>query len=492
MNNTHDLELLIASRVPLLSVETHDESLAVDLVAGLCRAKGWQVCMWKVTDGLKQLAPAPQTYAKTQRPEEVLNHIRGAASAAVYLLLDFHPYLADPVNVRLLRDIAEAYETTARTVILVSPSLDLPLELKKISGRFELAVADREAVMEILKEEVRRLQAEPDKATPLGEREAVESLIQHLIGMPRADARRIIRQSLRDDAALTLADLAGILKAKHDLVGQGGVLSYEVGLPALDDLAGLEQLKRWLLQRRAVFVGDQAGLGLPPPKGIMLLGVQGCGKSMAAKAVAAAWGVPLLRLDFGALFNKFLGETERNLREALKSADAMAPCVLWIDEIEKGVAQSHADGGESRRLLGTLLTWMAEHKSRVFLIATSNDIESLPPELVRKGRLDEIFFVDLPRADIRKAILRIHLLRRGQTPDQFDLDALMAATEGFSGAEIEQAVVAALYEASARGEILNTGHLTQELARTRPLSIVMAEKVAYLRLWARDRTVMAD
>lgn len=492
MNNTHDLELLIASHIPILAVETHDESRAIDLVAGLCRVKGWQLCVWKVTEGLKPAGAAQPTLTKTQRPEEVLNHIRGTASAAVFLLLDFHPYLADPVNVRLLRDIAEAYETTARTVILVSPSIDLPLELKKVSGRFELAVADREAVMEILKEEVRQLQAEPAKATPLGEREAVELLVQHLVGMATADARRIIRQSLRDDAALTLTDLAGILKAKHDLVAQGGVLSYEVGLPALADLAGLEQLKRWLLQRRGVFVGDQDGLGLPPPKGIMLLGVQGCGKSMAAKAVAAAWGVPLLRLDFGALFNKFLGETERNLREALKSADAMAPCVLWIDEIEKGVAQSHADGGESRRLLGTLLTWMAEHKSRVFLIATSNDIESLPPELVRKGRLDEIFFVDLPRADIRKAILRIHLQRRRQTPDQFDLDALAATSEGFSGAEIEQAVVAALYEASARGESLNSGHLTQELARTRPLSIVMAEKVAYLRLWARDRTVMAD
>ena len=225
----------------------------------------------------------------------------------------------------------------------------------------------------------------------------------------------------------------------------------------------------------------------------MLLGVQGCGKSLAAKAVAGAWGVPLMRLDFGALYNKFLGETERNLREALKAADAMAPCVLWIDEIEKGVAtnDSTSDGGESRRILGTLLTWMAERDSRVFIVATSNDIEALPPELVRKGRLDEIFFVDLPDAESRAEILRIHLSRRHLDPSKFDRAALSAKTDGFSGAEIEQAVVAAMYEANAKGGDVTSDLIEAEIARTRPLSVVMGERIAYLRAWALDRTVMA-
>ena len=224
----------------------------------------------------------------------------------------------------------------------------------------------------------------------------------------------------------------------------------------------------------------------------MLLGVQGCGKSLAAKAVAGAWGVPLMRLDFGALFNKFLGETERNLREALKAADSMAPCVLWLDEIEKALASSSADNGESRRLLGSLLTWMSERASRVFIVATSNDIEELPPELVRKGRFDEIFFVDLPDAAAREDILRVHLRRRGQDPAHLDLARLTALTDRYSGAEIEQAVICALYEAYAGKRSLTTDDIAAEIARTRPLSVVMAERVVALRAWAAERTVKAD
>jgi len=258
------------------------------------------------------------------------------------------------------------------------------------------------------------------------------------------------------------------------------------------EVAGLATLKHWLERRREAFLGDAAALGVDVPKGIMLLGVQGCGKSLAAKAVAGTWGTPLMRLDFGALYNKFLGETERNLREALKVADAMAPSVLWMDEIEKGIATNDNDGGESRRILGTLLTWMAERKTKVFVVATSNDIEALPPELVRKGRLDEIFFVDLPSETARGEILKIHLGRRKQDPAGFDLPALVAACAGFSGAEIEQVVVGALYEARAASVPLATSHLLDEAKRTKPLSVVMAEKIAWLRAWAQGRTVSAD
>jgi SpoVK/Ycf46/Vps4 family AAA+-type ATPase len=270
------------------------------------------------------------------------------------------------------------------------------------------------------------------------------------------------------------------------------VLTFEVDTARFYDVAGLGNLKRWLERRREAFLGDAAALGVDVPKGIMLLGVQGCGKSLAAKAVAGTWGTPLMRLDFGALYNKFLGETERNLREALKVADAMAPSVLWMDEIEKGIATNDNDGGESRRILGTLLTWMAERKSKVFVVATSNDIEALPPELVRKGRLDEIFFVDLPSESARTEILKIHLGRRKQDPAAFDLPALVAACDGFSGAEIEQVVVGALYEARAAGVPLATSHLLDEAKRTKPLSVVMAEKIAWLRTWAQGRTVSAD
>jgi SpoVK/Ycf46/Vps4 family AAA+-type ATPase len=245
--------------------------------------------------------------------------------------------------------------------------------------------------------------------------------------------------------------------------------------------------------RRAAFAGEQGTEGLPPPRGILLLGVQGSGKSLAAKSVAGAWKLPLLRLDFATLYNKFTGETERNLREALKGAARMSPCVLWIGEIEKGLAadESGGDGGVSTRILGTLLTWMSERKESVFLVATANDISRLPPELLRKGRFDEIFFVDLPDATTRSDILCIHLKRRKLDPVNFDLSALSAATEGFSGAEIEQATVASMYEAHAHKVPLSTQHILSEISGTRPLSVMMAEKVEDLRAWARERCVPA-
>jgi SpoVK/Ycf46/Vps4 family AAA+-type ATPase len=258
------------------------------------------------------------------------------------------------------------------------------------------------------------------------------------------------------------------------------------------DVAGLANLKRWLGERKDVFLADAPTPGLDPPKGVLLLGVQGGGKSLAAKSIAGAWGVPLLRLDFATLYNKYYGETERNLRESLRTAAVMAPCVLWIDEIEKGLASEGDDGGPGKRILGTLLVWMAERKDKVFLAATANDIESLPPELLRKGRFDEIFFVDLPGAEVRAAIFAIHLRKRGQDPARFDLPALAQAATGFSGAEIEQAVVSALYAANASGAPPTTESIERVIAGTRPLSVVMAEKVARLRAWASERTVPAD
>jgi SpoVK/Ycf46/Vps4 family AAA+-type ATPase len=260
---------------------------------------------------------------------------------------------------------------------------------------------------------------------------------------------------------------------------------------AFADVAGLDQLKQWLARRREVFLATAPPAGLDPPKGVLLLGVQGAGKSLAAKAAAGTWGVPLLRLDFGTLYNKYYGESERNLREALKSAERMAPCVLWTDEIEKGISTERDEGGPARRMLGTLLTWMAERNSRVFLIATANDIQSLPPELLRKGRFDEIFFVDLPNTEARSRIFEIHLRKRGQDAGRFQLAELVELSEGYSGAEIEQAVVSALYRAHAEGKPLEAAHIASEIQATRPLSVLMAEDIVSLRAWAAERTVPA-
>ena len=270
-------------------------------------------------------------------------------------------------------------------------------------------------------------------------------------------------------------------------------LHYAFDPVKLDQVIGARRLKRWIELRRAAFVDGNVPPGLDPPRGVLLLGVQGCGKSMLAKAIAAGFAVPLLRLDFGALYNKYHGETEKNLRDALASAEQLAPCVLWIDEIEKGLASSGGeDGGVSRRVLGTFLTWMSERRQQVFLVATANQVQDLPAELLRKGRFDEIFFVDLPTPEARADLFAVHLRRRGADPDKFDLPALAGASDGFSGAEIEQAVVAALYTAHAANHPINDFHLRAELKNTRPLSVLMAEQVTALREWAAARTVSAD
>jgi SpoVK/Ycf46/Vps4 family AAA+-type ATPase len=320
----------------------------------------------------------------------------------------------------------------------------------------------------------------------------LNQIIDGLMGLPADDVTRLVRNAIRQDGVLTESDVASIMQEKFKLLSQGGVLSFEYDTGRFADVGGLKKLKNWLDLRKETFSGGVNIPGLDPPKGILMLGVQGCGKSLAAKAVAGSWGVPLLRLDFGSLYNKYHGETERNLRESLKSAEIMSPCILWIDEIEKGIATSDSDGGTSKRVLGTLLTWMAEKNKKIFLVATANDIQALPPELLRKGRFDEIFFVDLPDQESRETILTIHLNKREQDPGKFDITKLAEMCDGFSGAEIEQAVVSALYRSFARKTKLTDAEIIEEMEMTRPLSVVMAEKVEALREWAKERTVMAN
>jgi len=314
------------------------------------------------------------------------------------------------------------------------------------------------------------------------------------MGLEQDDVRRLVRQAFRTDGELNAEDLRRVLRTKHAALGGTGALGFETSAVKFDQLGGLARLKHWVTLRRAPFMDSAAAATVDMPRGIVLLGVQGGGKSLAARAIAGEWNVPLMRLDFGALYDKYHGETERNLRQAFAAAEGMAPCVLWIDEIEKGVSTGSGDndGGVSRRVLGALLTWLAERRRPVFIVATANDISQLPPELIRKGRFDEIFFVDFPNAAARGQIFTIHLGKRALDLATFDLATLVAATEGFSGAEIEQAVIAASFEARAAGRAVDMAALRGELTRTRPLSVIMAERIGALRRWAADRAVMAD
>jgi len=492
MRDLHDLELLLGSAVPIIVIETHEESRVIELFRQAVLRASKPFFHWTVTDGLRRLDRGLAAPVETREPSDVLVEIKTSREPAIYVLSDFHPYLRDPVNVRLLRDIAEQRLLLGHTLVLVSHAVDIPPELARSCARFALSVPDRDQLKSIVLEEARTWSRRNSGRNVSTRKQLLDRLIDNLAGLPERDAKRLARGAIEDDGAITDEDLPEVMQAKFELLGQDGVLSYEYDTARFAEVGGLESMKRWLALREPVFSGTLDKPGLDIPRGILLLGVQGCGKSLAAKAVAGSWGLPLLRLDFGTLYNKYHGETERNLREALKQAETMAPCVLWIDEIEKGLSTDGSDSGTSRRVLGSLLTWMAENDERAFLVATANDIETLPPELLRKGRMDEIFFVDLPDAGTRRRIFEIHLAKRGLDAKRIDIEALAGACDGFSGAEIEQVVVSALYASHAAGQPLDTQGLLDELANTRPLSVVMAERVAALRAWAAGRTVPAN
>ncbi len=503
MQDVNEIKHLLDTRIPLLVIETYEEKKALDVLHKVADQQGKDLYRWSITDGLVKtnqgLALTPKDANRIEPeavlPENMLRQIKQMHKPAIFALCDFHSFLVDqPRVIRLLKDIALNHFIVPHTLVFLSYQLDLPAELARYSATYSLALPDDELIMEIVRDEAKQWSDRHQSTRVKTDNLTLKKLVNNLQGLCVSDIRRLVRHAIWDDGELTEDDLPRINKTKFALLDMEGIIHFEQQTENFADVGGLHNLKRWLTTRRDAFNEEESknnSAKLDRPKGILLLGVQGGGKSLAAKAVAGLWGLPLMRMDVGALYNKFHGETERNLREALKLADAMSPCVLWLDEIEKGMAQDGHDNGVSQRLLGTLLTWMAERKTRVFIVATSNDISRLPPELIRKGRLDEIFFVDLPDAAIRAEIFSIHLRKRHCVPEQFNMETLATASDGFSGSEIEQAIVSALYSAAAADKPLDMPILIAELAGTSPLSIVMAEQIARLRLWAADRTVPA-
>lgn len=493
-DSQRDLLTLLQRRVPLIVIETRDEPRALELLrslAGRITPRGHTpIFQWTVTEGLRridiELGGAQRHNAE---PLDVLRSIRATDKSGLYVLLDFHPFLNDPVHVRLLKDICQSHAKTPRTLVLISHEIALPRELEHLSARFTLSFPNREE-RRLIVEKVAADWTRTHGGRARIDRTSMELLVENLGGLSTGDTERLAHNAIFDDGALEPSDLPAVMRAKYELLNRGGVLAFEYDTAQFADLGGMTNLKQWLRQRKPAFDGSTAKLDTP--KGLLLLGVQGCGKSVAAKAAAGIYGVPLLRLDFAAIHNKYIGESERNLRESLATADTLAPCVLWIDEIEKGIASGDGDSGTSRRLLGTFLTWLAEKKTKVFVVATANDITSLPPELIRKGRFDEIFFVDLPNAAVRADILRIHTERRDLNLAEEDIQRLASVCSGFSGAELEQAVVSAVFAAHAESTTATARHVLNEVRATRPLSVVMAEKIGSLRAWAKGRTVSAE
>jgi SpoVK/Ycf46/Vps4 family AAA+-type ATPase len=490
-----ELRLLINSRHPIITVETSEESRVEELAAQVAAELDIPFFTWSVTAGMVRRGTDQAMY-DTEDPDKALHNISLIRGEGIFLLRDFARYLEQDKILRRMREIAASFREVRRSILLSAPVLKLPAELDDDAVEFHLDLPDATLLLKVTQEMLGASRASNNQFRMELDPASVRQLAQNLAGLTMDEARRTLAKCLlargRADGQL----VADVLEAKRASLKQEGVLEYLRAEAKFADVADLKALKEWLRKRRGALTPEGKQFGLEPPKGVLITGVQGCGKSLSARAVAGEWGLQLARLDAGALYDKYIGESEKRLRKSLEVAEQLAPLVLWIDEIEKGFAattsSADVDAGLTQRILATLLTWLQDRKAAVFLVATSNNIAALPPELLRKGRFDEIFFVDLPDAEARAELFRIHLRRRGREVAQFDLAALAAASEGFSGAEVEQAVVAGMYAAYSGQQQLSTEVLLGEIRGTRPLAVTRREDIARLRAWAADRAVRAN
>lgn len=488
------LEVLLSSEHPAIHIPTLEEDEALRVIRETALGARRDLWLWSVSRGVRDgLLAQPVPIADTEHPAAALYYWLGRNEPIIAVMLDLSGHLKDERTLRLLRDLIARFDESGGTLILVDQQDQLPAPVQARCTRLELALPDAHQLEQIVRDTLRQRNEVSYVQVDLTRR-GLDTIIRNLRGLSARQARRVILDSVCDDNRLDLSDINTILAQKRRHLQTSGLLDYIQSPVDLSEIGGLHALKDWLLARRDAGTEEAIAYGLTPPRGVLMLGVQGAGKSLSAKAVATAWQQPLLRMDVGALYDKYIGESERRLREALRQAESMSPIILWIDEIEKAFASAASqstDGGLSKRMFGTLLTWMQEHRSPVFVIATANDIEALPPELLRKGRFDEIFFVDLPSLDARRMIFVIHLTKRRRAAEQFDLEALAVASEGYSGAEIEQSVIAAMHLAFGAREPLRTEHILDALQNSPPLSVTMSESVQRLREWARGRCTPA-
>ena len=488
---THDLKTLMLSFHPVIVVETVEEERIRSLLQMVVQELGMPLFEWSVVQGLVRPPEKSLIGVGTADPLGLLRHIATLTVQAVYLLKDFARHLEDAKVARQFREVIQMFSRMRSTIVLTDAEVRLPADIEPEVVRYDLQLPGREELLKVLYAVLRSVKgSEPIEARLTDEDRG--KILNALQGLTLNQARQAIANAILHDGRLTADDVSLVLKRKAQMVRDGGLLEYYPLDENNFELGGFANLKTWLQRSALGFSREARDLNLTAPRGILLVGVPGCGKSLAAKVIAREWKLPLLKLDAGRLLDKYIGESEKNFRKATAMAEAMAPVVLWIDEIEKGLVSAgsgDADAGLSRRLFGAFLTWLQEKRQDVFVVATANDLHLLPPELLRKGRFDEIFFVDLPDAQEREAILKIHLALRKQDPALFDLPRIVQACEGFSGAEIEQAVIAALYRALFLKRPLDTDLLLQELRQTIPLSVTRREEIQRLRTLASGRFV---
>ena len=502
-DHVHELDVLIRARYPIIYVVTSEEERVEQELARIVGQRNKKLFVWTCTQGIVKAGADSQKaksgVTETADPLVALDAVISHIEPAIYLFKDFHPYMDDNrANlsiVRRLRDAAYHLRDSYKTIVIVSPTTRIAPDLDKDVTVLEYPPPDVHELGRLLDRIIEDVKSNPQIRINL-DAEGRERLVQAARGLTFKEAENVFAKTLVLDGKIDADDVSVVFSEKQQIIKKSGLLEYYASQEQFANVAGLEDLKQWLVKRNTAFSQRAAEFGLPSPRGVLLLGVQGCGKSLCAKAVSSLWKLPLLRFDVGRMFGSLVGSSEENIRRAIQTAESVAPAILWVDEIDKAFAGSTSsggsDGGTAARVFGTFLTWLSDKTSPVFVIATANDISQLPPELLRKGRLDEIFFVDLPNELERREIFRIHLHKRRRKPEAFDLELLGRHSDGFSGAEIEQAVISGLFDAFSRDGDLDTPTLMVSLAETVPLSRTMSEDLNRLRTWAQGRTRFAS
>ena len=493
-----ELEVLIRARYPIIYLVSWEEERVEQHLMRIAQKRNKKVFVWSFTQGIVKQGSEPprgKSTNNTSDPLAALDCVLDQVEPAIYLFKDFHPFMEEQrcnlAIVRRLRDVAHQLRDTYKTIVMVAPMLRMAPELSKDVTVLEFGLPTLDDFGQLLERILDDVKDKPQIRVNL-DADARDRLLRAAQGLTLKEAENVFAKTLVLDGKLDAEDVTVVFSEKQQIIRKSGLLEYYESQEEFSNVAGLENLKEWLRKRGMAFTDRAIEFGLPAPKGVLLLGVQGCGKSLCAKAVSSLWRLPLLRFDVGRMFGSLVGSSEENVRRAIQTAESIAPAILWMDEIDKAFAgtlgSAGSDGGTSARVLGTLLTWLSEKTSSVFVIATANDVAQLPPELLRKGRLDEIFFVDLPNDAERREIFRIHIQKRKRDPAKFDLTALARASDGFSGAEIEEAIIAGLFDAFGESTDLSTEFVLGSLASTVPLSKTMSEDLHRLRGWAQGRT----
>ena len=496
MNFQTELETLIRARYPILYIITSEEMRVQNIVVEVAKKRQKKVFEWSYNTGIVPAGTSIQSQknrnAATKDPLMALDQVIEQIEPAIFIFKDFHPFLTKNnfAIVRKLKEIALHLKNSFKTILLVSPVLEIPTELEKEVTVLNYPLPARDDLNALLDKIIADVKQFAQVKIDLDDA-GRERLLQAALGLTLGEAENVFAKIIVKEERLSGDNVNEVFAEKQQIIRKSGLLEYYTTEDSFANVGGLAVLKDWMNKRVAAFTSEARAFGLPAPKGILLLGVQGCGKSLCAKAVSNQWQLPLLRFDMGRMFGSLVGSSEENVRRAIAVAESVAPAILWVDEIDKAFAGSQGsgatDGGTTARVFGTFLTWLSEKSAPVFVVATANDISQLPPELLRKGRLDEIFFVDLPSQEERKDIFRIHLNRRRREADKFDLDGLAGASKDFSGAEIEEAINSALYDAFYAKQEITTESVLITLSQTVPLAKTMDEQINRLRSWAEGR-----